>query len=534
MPITVEVTGDFLVESSLARVNRGLFGALARRSEVALGILPEPTAAPLVGNSDDALLQDRRMQRFTPEPQVTIRHRWPAVFPRVRSSAYVHMQPWEFGSLPKTWAEGAKSVADEVWCYSNYIADMYVRAGVERARVHVVPLGYDPEIFKPGPAPLSATLRDRIAFLYVGDTIARKGVDVVVNAYLGAFTPRDNVVLIVKDFGGKDPGSDTRLRDHVASLGGRRDIPPVLYIDTYYTDAALADLYRAATVLVAPYRGEGFGLPILEAMACGVPTIATRGGASDDFTTKETTIHVDAKPISLGKTYGGFELVDDAFLLEPDEGQVVAAMRRVYENPRLAQSMSAKSAEHALEFTWERGAERALARIEALAKITPRAKGRDDAPSGIATFELRMGSRGGEDGVLLELFRRLGVDDPLYIECVAPGESESISVFFSRSLGWRGAIIEGDTAAYADFSSRLGAAVPTQDFELLALGPNSDPAWSRLAPYKPKVIVTPGSDAPLALASSAGYACIGIESKGSSAFFVRNDLVERSRFPVQN
>ena len=206
MPITVEVTGEFLVESSLARVNRGLFGALARREEIELGILPEPTVAPLIGNEDDELLQQRRSWRFLPEPQITVRHRWPAVFPKTHTSAYVHMQPWEFGSLPKAWAEGAKAVADEVWCYSTYIADMYVRAGVARERVHVVPLGYDPKIFKPGPAPLSATLRDRTAFLYVGDTIARKGVDVVVNAYLATFTPRDQVVLIVKDFGGKDPG----------------------------------------------------------------------------------------------------------------------------------------------------------------------------------------------------------------------------------------------------------------------------------------------------------------------------------------
>jgi glycosyltransferase involved in cell wall biosynthesis len=532
MPITVEVTGEFLVESSLARVNRGLFGALARRSEIDLGILPEPTAAPIVGSEDDALLQKRRTWRFQPEPQVTIRHRWPAIFPKTHNSAYVHMQPWEFGSLPKAWAEGAKAVADEIWCYSTYIADMYVRAGVSRERVHVVPLGYDPTIFKPGPAPLSATLRDRIAFLYVGDTIARKGVDVVVNAYLATFTTRDNVVLIVKDFGGKDPGSDTRLRDHVASLGTRRDIPPVLYIDTFYTDAALADLYRAATALVAPYRGEGFGLPILEAMACGVPTIATRGGASDDFTTKDTTIHIDAKPISLGKNYGGLELVDEAFLLEPDEQQVGAAMRRIYENPKLAQTMSAKSAENARDWTWERGAERALGRLEALAKVTPLAKSRTDGPSGTETFELKIASRGGEDGVLLELFRRLGVDDPSYMECVAPGESESISLFFSRALGWRGAVIEGDSAAYADFSAKLRAAGMPEEFELLVLGPNSDPAWSRLAPYKPKVIVTAGSDAPKALASSGGYTCIGVESKGSSAFFVRSDLVQRSRFPI--
>lgn len=532
MAIRVEVTGDFLVESSLARVNRGLFGALARRPEIDLGILPEPTAALLAGSRDDALLQALRLKRFLPEPEVSIRHRWPAVFPRTSRSAYVHMQPWEFGSLPKTWAEQIAVVADDVWCYSRYVADIYLRAGVSAERVHVVPLGYDPEIYRPGPPPRSATLRDRCAFLYVGDTIARKGVDVVVNAYIGAFRASDHVVLIVKDFGMKEPGADTRLRDHVVALTGRRDIPPVLYIDTFYTDAAMADLFRAATALVSPYRGEGFGLPILEAMACGVATIATRGGASDDFTTAETTIHIDATPVKLGREYGGFDLVDEAFLLEPSEQQVGAAMRRLYEHPGDAQKMGAKAAEHARNFTWERSAEAALARLQALAKARPLAADCREPSSGINMFELRIASRGGEDGVLLELFRRLGAEDPYFVECVAPGESPSISIYLSRSLGWRGVVLEGDTGVYADFAARLRRAGVPDEFELLALSHDADPAWSRLGGHRPKVIVTAGSNAPLALASSHGYTSIGTESGGTSTFFVRDDLLERSRFPA--
>ena len=530
MPITLEVTGDFLVESSLARVNRGLFGALARTTEVDLGILPEPTAAPIAGFSDDPLLQERRMKRFLPNPDVVVRHRWPAVFPRVASSAYVHMQPWEFGSLPIRWAQEVRAVADDVWCYSNYVASMYLRAGVPEDRVGVVPLGYDPEIFKPGPPPRSATLRDRRAFLYVGDTIARKGVDVVVNAYVSAFRPDENVVLLVKDFGSKEPGSDTRLRDHVASLSSRRDIPPVLYIDTYYTDTALADLYRAAVALVAPYRGEGFGLPILEAMACGVATIATRGGASDDFTTAATTVHIDAKPVTLGRTYGGFELVDDAFLLEPDEAQVGAAMRRLFDKPDEAKAMGARAAEHARRFTWTNSAAVALERLQAVTQKRPLAADRKEPPSGIAPFELRIAARGGEDGVLLELFRRIGTDDPYFVECVGKGESQSLTAFLSRSLGWRGIVIEADSAGYGEFAARLDAASVPEEFELLALGADGDPAWARLGRHRPKVVVTRGPDAPIALAESHGYTCIGHESHGTSAFFVRDDLLPRARF----
>jgi glycosyltransferase involved in cell wall biosynthesis len=531
MAISVEVTGEFLVESSLARVNRGLFGALAHDLAIDLAILPEPTAAAIAGTGDDALLQQRRNKRFLPEPQIAIRHRWPPVFPRMRRAAYVHMQPWEFGSLPASWARELTEIADEVWCYSKYLADMYVRAGVPQERVAVVPLGYNSEIFKPGPAPRSATLRDRCAFLFVGDTIARKGVDVAVNAYLSEFKPADNVVLIVKDFGGKDLSGDTRLRDHVASLSGRRDIPPVLYIDTFYTDAALADLYRAATALVAPYRGEGFGLPILEAMACGVATITTRGGATDDFTSDDTTLHVDAGKVTLGRSYGGFELMDDAFLLEPNEAQVAAAMRRLYENPAEAKKLGSRGAEAARTWTWARSAKRASERLKALAGRESRAARRGEPPSGINLFELKIASRGGEDGILLELFRRLGVDDPHFVECVGSGDGASLSTFLSSSLGWRGVVFECDTAAFAQFGTRLSAAGVPREFELLVLPAHGDPAWSRLNSYRPKVIVTTdGANAPKALASAHGYTWIGSESRGSSALFVRDDLRERARF----
>ncbi|MGH7661834.1 MAG: glycosyltransferase, partial [Vulcanimicrobiaceae bacterium] len=300
----------------------------------------------------------------------------------------------------------------------------------------------------------------------------------------------------------------------------------------FYTDVAMADLFRAATALVSPYRGEGFGLPILEAMACGIATIATRGGASDDFTTDETTIHVDATRVTLGTSYGGFELVDEAFLLEPSEEQVGAAMRRLFERPGDAQAMGAKAAEHARNFTWERGAQKALAQIKALADGRPLAARRSEAPSGIDIFELRIASRGGEDGVLLELFRRLGTEDPFFVECVSTGESPTISVFLSRSLGWRGAVLEGDAAVYAEFAARLSGAGVADEFELLALPRDADPAWSRLGAFRPKAIVIAGGDAPRALAASHGYTSIGTESRGSSTFFVRDDLLERSRFPA--
>src|SRR4051812_35819491 len=53
-------------------------------------------------------------------------------------------------------------------------------------------------------------------------------------------------------------------------------------------------LYRSVHALVAPYRAEGFGLPILEALACATPVIVTSGGGSADFVTPDTAYLIEA------------------------------------------------------------------------------------------------------------------------------------------------------------------------------------------------------------------------------------------------
>ncbi len=64
------------------------------------------------------------------------------------------------------------------------------------------------------------------------------------------------------------------------------------------SDDELADLYRAATVVAVPSLGEGFGLPILEAMACGAPTVASNRGAMPEIAS-EGALVADPTPDAL-------------------------------------------------------------------------------------------------------------------------------------------------------------------------------------------------------------------------------------------
>jgi glycosyltransferase involved in cell wall biosynthesis len=56
----------------------------------------------------------------------------------------------------------------------------------------------------------------------------------------------------------------------------------------------MATLYQVADAYVSPYRAEGFNLPVLEAAACGIPIICTRGGPTDEFVTDEFARRIES------------------------------------------------------------------------------------------------------------------------------------------------------------------------------------------------------------------------------------------------
>ena len=140
----------------------------------------------------------------TPLPHpadVEVRHQWPPDLRPPRSGRLAVIQPWEFGAIPTEWVGPLTEDVDEVWVPSGYVRDMYLRAGLEDDRVHVVPNGVDLERFAPeGPA-YALDAPAALRFLFVGGAIGRKGVDVLLAAWQQAFAGRDDVQLVIKDFG---------------------------------------------------------------------------------------------------------------------------------------------------------------------------------------------------------------------------------------------------------------------------------------------------------------------------------------------
>ena len=158
---------------------------------------------------------------------VEVRHQWPPDFRPPASGHLALIQPWEFGSIPTAWVAPLQTVVDELWVPSEHVRRMYLDAGVDADRVEVVPNGVDLVALLAGWSGDGARRgAAALRFLFVGGAIARKGIDVLLSAYGEAFAGRDDVSLIVKDFGADGVYRGGDRAELLRMAAGRRSGPP--------------------------------------------------------------------------------------------------------------------------------------------------------------------------------------------------------------------------------------------------------------------------------------------------------------------
>lgn len=367
--------GEFLTLNSLAIVNRELGRLLARRSDIQVVFRPDE-AQPEGFVVDDPRYADLRahIDRAPVEADVFVRHpSGEPSFERPHTRAYVQIQPWEYGALPIRWVDEMRRTVDEVWCPSTYVRELYLDAGFDPERVVVVPNGVDPSIFSPGaPDVYRPATEKTFKFLFIGGTVERKGIDILVAAYAEAFRPSDDVALVIKDFGLGGFYGMVSLREKILEARRRPEMAQIVYDDADLTTGQLVSLYRSCDCFAFPYRGEGFGMPILEAMACGLPVIVTAGGASDDFLDDTTGYRIRSRRREIGDRVYEVKLCGEGWLLEPDREELVKALRGVYERRGEARDIGARASVRArTDFTWERAAARVAERVVALRQASP-------------------------------------------------------------------------------------------------------------------------------------------------------------------
>jgi len=357
--LTVNWEGSFMLHSSLAYVNREMALALLASERCDLGLQSfEPDE---FGVEEDARFWPlaQRMDRPYPKADFHVKHRWPPDFSRPNDgSRFILMQPWEFGRLPASWMEPLLGSVDEVWAYTSSVKQCYVDSGIDPDMVSIVPLGVDPGHFRPDAEPFAYDTDKAFKFLFVGGTLYRKGIDLLLLAYYEAFDPAEDVCLVIKDMGANSFYRNQNARERIEQLQGDPDCADIVYRSDNLRGIEIPGLYTAADALVHPYRGEGFGLPVAEAMACGLPVIVTAGGATDDFCPPELVYGIPAQRKSI---HFEEQTAGEAWLLEPDIEVLKQNMRTVFENAAEAAARGARASEHIhSRFTWEQSGARAL------------------------------------------------------------------------------------------------------------------------------------------------------------------------------
>ncbi len=358
--------GTQFVHHSLSIVNTALASELVGRDDVELSLVPyEPAGfGPEVDPDRLGPVAARLNAPLSGPPQFHVRHRWPPDFAAPPSGHWIVIQPWEFGRIPRAWVEPIQTKVDEVWVPSEYARRCYIDSGIDPDRVYVIPNGVDIERFHPEAEPAKLPTKKTFKFLFVGGTIYRKGIDILLETYRETFTSEDDVCLVIKGMGDESFYKGQTAGDTIREIQTDETAPEIVYLTETMGDDEIAGLYTACDCLVHPYRGEGFGMPVAEAMACGLPVIVTEGGATDDFCKRETSYGVrsNRRPIAFQEETAG-----QTWLLEPDPVHLAEQMRRVLAEPEEAADRGRVASERVREsLTWTHAADRIVERLSAL------------------------------------------------------------------------------------------------------------------------------------------------------------------------
>lgn len=361
------VDGVFDSSYSLAIVNRQLAMALEDVGrQVALytyeqGPEPQPN-----WNAVEHPARLKKMWTLGSQPQppaVALRNGWPPVVRDMRAARRVlGSYAWEETSFPAKYAEDFNRTLDLITVVSTQTEKLLRDAGV-CTPIAVVGNGVD-HLLEVSPSRLPIALPPGFRFLHVSSCFPRKGVDLMLEAFGRVFRIWDDVCLIIKTF--PNPHNDVTTQ-----LAARRAADPyyprVELIEIDWTPSQIVGLYQACNALVSPSRGEGFGLPIAEAMIQRLPVIVTAWGGHMDYCTDENVWLVNYIP-SPAQTHIN---LPDSLWAEPNADSLDARLREVFSlSPEQRQRKTTLARQQVLaRYTWRQVAERTLVALAAVERM---------------------------------------------------------------------------------------------------------------------------------------------------------------------
>ncbi|KAJ3437096.1 hypothetical protein M0812_19169 [Anaeramoeba flamelloides] len=325
--------GTIFDNYGISKVAREILKGICFRSEINCTLLPL-----WKGNVGRDLFKDSIVDKNTAlqmnNQNIHIFQHWPPRFsPTNLDRKYVVIQPWEFGAIPLDWVEKTKIGVAEIWVPSQFNVNNFISSGIEKKKVHKIFHGVDPLIFHPnGKKFEKLKTKKSFIFLFLGGDLPRKGIDILLDAYISAFSPSDDVCLLIHSR--YSVGFQNKRIEKI--LKNQKKYPEIEYLTSDFTTDEIVQIYHRADYLIHPFRAEGFGLTTIEALSSGLPLIVSKCGPVLEFLDEKSSFFIPTfktncnyKPCGEKKIFQ-WETNIQPFWCEPKQRNLQNIMKNVY------------------------------------------------------------------------------------------------------------------------------------------------------------------------------------------------------------
>lgn len=366
----IEFVGKFFDNHSLTLINRQIVTRLADKHEVCITALDAYDPKYNVDKKVVKKLKDLQKVSFGEDaPDIQIRHCYPPVWnwPNHDETKIVYIQPWEYPKVPFEWQYKFETFADALIVPSNYIKRVFTQGGLDPRNAFTIPNGFDQTLFnkdKSDVEEFKGIKKDRFNFVFVGNPQWRKGLDTLLNSWRDSFKAYDKCTLIIKD----NPAiyGQNNIVNEIVKLQFKSGCAEIIYIDDNLSDQEMAQLYKLSNVVVHPYRAEGFGMHIQEAIACGCLPITPNIGPHQDYIPDDVGLKIPVERRSINITDSNIFAMkpgdsmslmsSHTFVNEPSGQHLTQALKYVYHHHN-KQDLFVKVDELELSNTWDKVAD---------------------------------------------------------------------------------------------------------------------------------------------------------------------------------
>ena len=272
---------------------------------------------------------------------------------------------WESTKYPDKFMRNLQHY-DMLWVPSEWQRQCSIKQGCSEGFVKVIPEGVDPNVFVPL-TDYKTREMPTFDFLIVGKWEDRKSTKEMIRAWIDTFPIHDFPKMRLH-ISADNPFPVDKYTTTEERIIGYQLIDPRLRIVHFESHEAHLDRLKKAHIYLSCSRAEGWNLPLIEAMACGIPSIALDHSGSTEFAKDAILVRVKEyiKPFNV---YGMPDC--PGLWAEPDWHRLKKVMRYAYKNYQEMKEKAIETSDYIrTEFSWKKAAEKALVILQDLEERT--------------------------------------------------------------------------------------------------------------------------------------------------------------------